>query len=128
MSSQELQLRLALMWQQRVAADVQHRPGFEGLLQADPHITRDAVADLDSETMAILRVSLTFYTERELCRIGHSDTNECPYCGAMDGVHHRIVDCPFFSEDRVRCPVPGLAQLPPAQRCHAWATRPQGLV
>ena len=26
--SQELQLRLAYMWQQRVAADLQHRPGF----------------------------------------------------------------------------------------------------
>ena len=96
MSSQELQLRLAFMWQQRVAADVQHRPGFEGMLQADPHITRDAVADLDSETMAILRVSLTgqFYTERELCHIGHSDTNECPYCGAVDGVLGWLVYAP----------------------------------
>ena len=132
LSKQELQYRLERQWQLAIAATLRHRNGFEGLQQVDATLTRLLLKQHSPDAQAVLRIALTgrFFTEKELHHIGQSDQPHCPFCGAMDGISHRIDHCPKFQDDRVEhlARLQGnFASLPPVQREHAWALRPQGL-
>ena len=131
-SSQELQHRLEAQWQAAVAASLQHRPGFGGLQRVDAFTTRLLLRQFGQEAQAVLRVALTgrFFTERELHHVGQSDQPFCPFCGAIDGIPHRVESCPMFQADRAQHLghlQDTVSSLAPIQKEHAWALQPAGI-
>ena len=127
----EVMQRLLFHWQDRVQQTVALRPTFEGLDQVDPHLTCLVLKPLPREARALVRLSLngTFFTNNALRHAGQVDDPHCDYCGHMDSIRHRLLECPFFRECREGCRLSDevLTALLPAQLLHGWARRPDSL-
>ena len=131
-SPQELQLRLTFAWQRRVCSDLEDRPGFAGLSQVDPQLTRSLKKGWEptDRLHALHSHSGVFYTQDALRHFGDGEpeTSACKYCGARDSVRHRVWHCPAFADQRAsldRGGLPDAGALPDAQSLHAWALRPK---
>ena len=76
---QELQFRLCFAWQSMIQERLSHRPGFAGLDQADPSLTREAYKCFSPVDQAQIRNSLcgTFFTEDFLYHISAIDSLQC---------------------------------------------------
>ena len=61
---------------------------------------------------------------------GQVDDPHCDYCGQLDSIRHRLLECPFFRDCREGCrlSVEDLSELPPAQLLHGWARKPDSLM
>ena len=126
---QELELHLVIGWQQHVASLVQERPRFGGLVDVDPLLTRELCKERPGPEQALLQVALggSFFTEDKLCHFEEGGVPFCRFCGAVDGVRHRVWECPGLESAREQALTPGtpdLAFLPECQLLHAWAMRP----
>ena len=126
-SPQELDFRLCWAWQLGIAAKMQHRPGFQGLVSVDPALSRRVLASLPPAQKASIRVARngTFFTQDALHHFQEGETPNCVYCGAADSIRHRAFTCPHFSEARMglEIPVEELALLDDFQALHAWGRR-----
>ena len=128
-SVQELELRVVLGWQQHVTCLVKERPGFGGIVDVDPLLTRQLCKERPGPEQALLQVALggSFFTEDKLCHIEEGGVPFCRFCGAVDGIRHRVWECPGLATAREQAVTPGtpdLAFLPECQLLHAWAMRP----
>ena len=101
-SPQELDFRLCWAWQLGIAAKMQHRPGFQGLVSVDPALSRRVLTSLPPAQKASIRVARngTFFTQDALHHFQEGETPNCIYCGAADSIRHRAFTCPHFSEAR----------------------------
>ena len=129
-SPQELRFRLVLAWQSRVAHSVASRPGFEGLDLVDAQRTRklkEAWSPVD-KLHALNAHAGTFFTHNPLRYFGSGvpESAGCKFCGAPDGVRHRLWHCDHFASCRSvvgpELPAPGL--IPNAQALRGWVLRP----
>ena len=132
LSAPELQMRLALMWQTTVQDRLSLRPTFAGLEHADPHATRLLLKTFSPHERSLLTVSLngTFFTNDSLRHIGNDCDPACPFCGALDSLGHRFLQCPHFEDCRQGSCLSraGLGSLTEAQALHAWVMRPNALL
>ena len=130
-SPQELDFRLCWAWQLCVAATLQHRKGFQGLVSVDPALSRRVVASLSPEDKAFIRVARNsaFYTQDALHHFEEGETPHCHHCGSLDSVRHRVYDCPHFAAARENLPIPSaeLRDLEDYQALHAWGRRTPSL-
>ena len=131
-SQQELDLRLTFAWQRRVGFRLSGRRGFQGLQDADPHLTRTLLKGWNPADRKAIILALTgaFYTQDALHHFS-SDPSEsplCRHCGCRDSIAHRVWDCPGFEDVRWAAdPLlqPNSFDLCPAQAEHAWVMRPR---
>ena len=130
-SPQELHLRLEIAWQKVVAATVGTRKGFEGLRSADPQATKASYKHLKPEAQKSIRCLLngTHFTADVACHFEDGLSNRCRFCGEVDSLEHRILECSYFGEDRQRSGFNNLRprSLAAAQSLHGWAHVPASL-
>ena len=117
--------RLSTSWQRAVLHRVSHRPTFEGMQDADPHLTKLAVLSFPKSSRALLRVAQngTFFTNDALTHVGQVEDSSCVFCGCRDSIHHRILDCRHFQDCRQPCQltIAELSSLPHSLLLHGWA-------
>ena len=127
----EVMQRLVFSWQDWVQQRCTSRHTFEGLEEADPHLTHSALKRLPPQAQAFTRVSLngTFYTNNALRHAGQADHSTCDFCGQEDSIRHRLMACPHFRQCHQGCHLTHaeLESLPPAQLLHGWAQKPRSL-
>lgn len=132
---QELGLRLAQGWQQRIQGQCASRKTLQGLQWMSPSLTTPTLKTLEPEKQALLRTCLngTFFTADRLKhqqkKQGQEENDKCQFCGMPDSQTHRHWDCPFFqdcralSEDQIAT----VRSLPPAVHAHGWMPEPPSL-
>ena len=91
------------------------RPGCEGLATVDMRESLELLHSSPDLDKSVLRVTLngTFFTNDALKHV----------CGALDGVIHRVWDCPFFHAVRSACTPEDLARVDteaPCLQAHGW--------
>ena len=66
---QELELRMNIAWQQRVAALAEHRPDFQGMAYVDQPLSRRLARELGPKVAPLLHVAMngSFFTNDKLC-------------------------------------------------------------
>ncbi|CAE7281391.1 unnamed protein product, partial [Symbiodinium pilosum] len=131
MGLSEVLQRLVFRWQNQVQHSLTRQPTFEGMEDMEPHLTNLVAGQVPALTRGLLRLSLngTFFTNNALKRAGQADSPFCDFCGCLDSIRHRLLDCPFFQDCRRECRLDQaqLEGLPAAQLLHAWAPRPPSL-
>ena len=128
-SAAELLYRIELHWPFVVAAATQHRPGFQGLQNADVSLVRHTLSRLDSADRGLYHKILngTHITQdgKKYCQ--EVTTDECPFCPCSDSRYHRFWECEHFEHCRRTVP-PSVRQLvvslPESFTCSGWPLLP----
>lgn len=128
----ELVMRAQWAWQQVVAQQVSHRPGFHNLQYADFQDTRVFVKQLGAADRDVFHKCLngchTTQDGKKYCQETADGT--CPYCNCSDSRFHRFWECERFSAERASVS-PEIFELIPTMpeflTGYGWSIRPYTL-
>ena len=98
----ELLLRFKLSWGSVLAAEVSHRPTFNGIEHVDLPELHRALQQFGPVDQVYLRCHLdgTLFTQNGRAKFDTTVSAKCPWCPAKDGFHHRAWECPHFAPCR----------------------------
>lgn len=131
-SMQELEIRAEAAWAKVVAASVQYRPCFTGLVEVDAPSTRAFLATLSCSEQALFRKALNgaSFTNDSQCYYSDSGSTICEYCGQDDSRFHRFWRCPVFEPYRQKVPLDvreRIEHLPACLTQAGWSLKPATL-
>lgn len=118
-----LQSRLQWAWPRLMAAELHHRPSFNGLQFADIQELGTALQAFGPADQVFLRSCLdgTLYIDLGKEKHERGSDSRCALCGAADSFYHRIWVCEHFSSCRQDFPWLSLIPfLPQCLTCHGW--------
>eukprot|EP00435_Cladocopium_sp_Y103_P068956 s237_g32.t1 len=132
-SFQELKFRAEWAWQQVIAQQVSHRPGFRGLEYVDAKSTRKWLDSLEPSDRLLMHKTLNGTHITQDCKVHCQDggTDLCPYCDCVDSRFHRFWGCEHFDHQRAQVPPDVLALIascPDTLTGYAWNVRPHTLL
>lgn len=98
---QEISLRLQRAWCKHVGSLHVHRDEFLGLQQVDVALSRiDHQWQIAEHNMLRVLMNGTFCTNNKLHAAKMSDEPMCKYCGMLDSLEHRNLECTATEESR----------------------------
>ena len=118
-----LQTRVLWSWPRLLAAELSHRPSFQGLQFADVQELWVALKEFGPADLVYLRSCLdgTLYIDLGKEKHERGAGTRCQMCGAPDSFYHRVWECPCFEHCRTgfveRSLIP---HLPLCLTCHGW--------
>ena len=87
-------------WLQFVAGRHTHRKTMCDLHSLDPALLRADVAQLNAlDRLAAIR-SGAFWVGSQQAKFDLTKSSQCPHCGDLDSVEHRICHCPHYASRR----------------------------
>ena len=110
-------------WPKVLAAEVAHRPSFQGLQFADLSEVDFALKRFGAADQVYLRCCMdgTLYTDTSKLASERGSASCCVCCGAPDSFFHRIWQCPYFDDCRTSFQFHEiLSLLPSCLICHGW--------
>ena len=123
----ELTERVIQAWQQHVQGITQQeRTTTQDFSMADVRLTKELFRSQPQERQGLLRCNLngTQYTNDALFHAGKTDSPQCRFCGQVDSLFHRHVQCPFFQDIRDQhVKMSSVVDMPLCTLCHGWIPR-----
>ena len=106
-SSRDIKVMLAQAWAYRLRTAISHRNGLASVGVPDVGLTTAVLKRFSASQQLILarHLSGSFQTAAVKVLWHASESDRCPWCGAVETRFHRFVECPRFEAVRAQHPL-----------------------